>query len=57
MSKRIGVLLSGRGSNLEALAESAKAGRIPTLKSLSRSAITRARRELTAQENARFRRW
>jgi phosphoribosylglycinamide formyltransferase-1 len=29
MSKRIGVLLSGRGSNLEALAESAKAGRIP----------------------------
>jgi phosphoribosylglycinamide formyltransferase 1 len=29
MSKRIGVLLSGRGSNLEALAESAEAGRIP----------------------------
>jgi phosphoribosylglycinamide formyltransferase 1 len=29
MSKRIGVLLSGRGSNLEALAESVKAGRIP----------------------------
>jgi phosphoribosylglycinamide formyltransferase 1 len=29
MSKRIGVLLSGRGSNLEALAESTKAGRIP----------------------------
>jgi phosphoribosylglycinamide formyltransferase-1 len=29
MAKRIGVLLSGRGSNFEALAESASAGRIP----------------------------
>jgi phosphoribosylglycinamide formyltransferase-1 len=29
MKKRIGVLLSGRGSNLEALAESVAAGRIP----------------------------
>ncbi len=29
MRKRIGVLLSGRGSNFEALAESASAGRIP----------------------------
>ena len=29
MSKRIGVLLSGRGSNFEALAESVTAGRIP----------------------------
>ncbi|MGH9866078.1 MAG: phosphoribosylglycinamide formyltransferase [Candidatus Acidiferrales bacterium] len=29
MKKRIGVLLSGRGSNLEALAESVSAGRIP----------------------------
>ena len=29
MSQRIGVLLSGRGSNLEALAESTNAGRIP----------------------------
>jgi phosphoribosylglycinamide formyltransferase-1 len=29
MSKRIGVLLSGRGSNFEALAESVAAGRIP----------------------------
>ena len=29
MRKRIGVLLSGRGSNFEALAESAAAGRIP----------------------------
>ncbi len=29
MTKRIGVLLSGRGSNFEALAESASAGRIP----------------------------
>jgi phosphoribosylglycinamide formyltransferase-1 len=29
MSKRIGVLLSGRGSNFEALAESCTAGRIP----------------------------
>jgi phosphoribosylglycinamide formyltransferase-1 len=29
MGKRIGVLLSGRGSNFEALAESASAGRIP----------------------------
>jgi phosphoribosylglycinamide formyltransferase-1 len=29
MKKRIGVLLSGRGSNFEALAESATAGRIP----------------------------
>jgi len=29
MSKRIGVLLSGRGSNFEALAESCAAGRIP----------------------------
>ncbi len=29
MNKRIGVLLSGRGSNLEALAESVAAGRIP----------------------------
>jgi phosphoribosylglycinamide formyltransferase-1 len=29
MKKRIGVLLSGRGSNLEALAESVTAGRIP----------------------------
>src|SRR5216684_4527065 len=29
MSKRIGVLLSGRGSNFEALAESIAAGRIP----------------------------
>jgi phosphoribosylglycinamide formyltransferase 1 len=29
MKKRIGVLLSGRGSNFEALAESAAAGRIP----------------------------
>lgn len=29
MNKRIGVLLSGRGSNFEALAESVKAGRIP----------------------------
>ena len=29
MRKRIGVLLSGRGSNFEALAESVSAGRIP----------------------------
>ena len=29
MKKRLGVLLSGRGSNLEALAESVAAGRIP----------------------------
>ena len=29
MSKRIGVLLSGRGSNFEALADSVSAGRIP----------------------------
>src|SRR5580692_493931 len=29
MAKRIGVLLSGRGSNFEALAESVEAGRIP----------------------------
>ncbi|HKW88119.1 MAG TPA: phosphoribosylglycinamide formyltransferase [Candidatus Acidoferrales bacterium] len=29
MKKRIGVLLSGRGSNFEALAESVRAGRIP----------------------------
>ena len=29
MTKRIGVLLSGRGSNFEALAESIRAGRIP----------------------------
>jgi phosphoribosylglycinamide formyltransferase-1 len=29
MNKRIGVLLSGRGSNFEALAESVSAGRIP----------------------------
>src|SRR5579863_6931891 len=29
MTKRIGVLLSGRGSNFEALAESVEAGRIP----------------------------
>ncbi|MGC2769433.1 MAG: formyltransferase family protein, partial [Candidatus Acidiferrum sp.] len=29
MEKRIGVLLSGRGSNFEALAESVSAGRIP----------------------------
>ncbi len=29
MNKRIGVLLSGRGSNFEALAESIAAGRIP----------------------------
>ena len=29
MSKRIGVLLSGRGSNFEALADSVRAGRIP----------------------------
>src|SRR6266571_1228758 len=29
MPKRIGVLLSGRGSNFEALAESVSAGRIP----------------------------
>src|SRR5215469_2520378 len=29
MNKRIGVLLSGRGSNFEALAESVAAGRIP----------------------------
>jgi phosphoribosylglycinamide formyltransferase 1 len=29
MTKRIGVLLSGRGSNFEALAESVRAGRIP----------------------------
>ena len=29
MTKRIGVLLSGRGSNFEALADSIAAGRIP----------------------------
>src|SRR5690242_18949461 len=29
MKKRIGVLLSGRGSNFEALAESVAAGRVP----------------------------
>jgi phosphoribosylglycinamide formyltransferase-1 len=29
MKKRIGVLLSGRGSNFEALAESVASGRIP----------------------------
>src|ERR1700685_353958 len=29
MKKRIGLLLSGRGSNFEALAESVRAGRIP----------------------------
>ena len=29
MKKRIGVLLSGRGSNFEALADSVTAGRIP----------------------------
>src|SRR5260221_14159708 len=32
MTKRIGVLLSGRGSNFEALAESIAAGRIPGAK-------------------------
>jgi phosphoribosylglycinamide formyltransferase-1 len=32
MTKRIGVLLSGRGSNFEALAESVAAGRIPDTK-------------------------
>jgi phosphoribosylglycinamide formyltransferase 1 len=32
MNKRIGVLLSGRGSNFEALAESVAAGRIPNAK-------------------------
>ena len=32
MTKRIGVLLSGRGSNFEALAESVAAGRIPNAK-------------------------
>jgi len=32
MAKRIGVLLSGRGSNFEALAESVAAGRIPDAK-------------------------
>ena len=31
MKKRIGVLLSGRGSNFEALAESVSAGRIPNV--------------------------
>src|SRR5271169_5568968 len=30
MKKRIGVLLSGRGSNFEALAESVASGRIPS---------------------------
>ena len=30
MTKRIGVLLSGRGSNFEALADSVVAGRIPS---------------------------
>src|SRR3984893_14920008 len=30
MNKRIGVLLSGRGSNFEALAESTASGRIPS---------------------------
>ena len=29
MKKRIGVLLSGRGSNFDALAESVETGRIP----------------------------
>ncbi len=29
MNKRIGILLSGRGSNFEALADSVSAGRIP----------------------------
>ena len=33
MAKRIGVLLSGRGSNFEALAESISAGRLPDTES------------------------
>ena len=41
MTKRIGVLLSGRGSNFEALAESVAAGRIPN----ARIAIVISNRE------------
>ena len=41
MTKRIGVLLSGRGSNFEALAESVAAGRIPN----TRIAIVISNRE------------
>src|ERR1700693_4499588 len=43
MKKRIGVLLSGRGSNFEALADSGAAGRIPD----GRIAIVSANREGT----------
>lgn len=44
MKKRIGVLLSGRGSNFEALAESVRAGRIPD----SEIAIVISHREAAA---------
>jgi phosphoribosylglycinamide formyltransferase 1 len=38
MTHRIGVLLSGRGSNFEALADSVSAGRIPNAPGLERAA-------------------
>ena len=52
MKKRIGVLLSGRGSNLEALAESVAAGRIPN----AEIALVLSNREVAAGiEKARAR--
>ena len=61
MNKRIGVLLSGRGSNFEALADSIAAGRIPDAEIAHRHQQSRrrpgprARRGARLQERASFR--
>ena len=56
MKKRIGVLLSGRGSNFEALADSVAAGRIPNAEIALVSAIARARKELRRRARAAWKR-
>ena len=57
MKKRIGVLLSGRGSNFEALADSVAAGRIPNAEIAHRvEQSRRARRESKRRARAESKR-
>ena len=56
MKKRIGVLLSGRGSNFEALADSVAAGRIPNAEIALVLSNREARREWKGRGRAESRR-
>jgi len=56
MKKRIGVLLSGRGSNFEALADSVASGRIPNAEIAIVISNAMARRESSGRKRVESRR-